>query len=90
MYAWLGKWRSRPDYNITAHGSSPYRQTYVCEVIARGFDFIARGSASNKKDAQTRAAWDFCDWLVTEKKMTALELPTREVPDISITEFHIV
>ncbi|XP_076800984.1 zinc finger RNA-binding protein-like isoform X3 [Clavelina lepadiformis] len=78
LYAWLGKERTRPEYNIMAHGNSPYRQTYVCEMVAPGFSYVGKGSASNKKDAQTRAAWDFCDYLVREKKMTEEELPTRE------------
>ena len=48
-------------------------------MIAHGFNFVGKGAASNKKDAQTRAAWDFCDYLVKEGKMKEEELPTREV-----------
>lgn len=79
LYAWLGKFRSRPDYNIMAKGSSPFNQTFVCELNAPGFSYVGKGKASNKKDSQTRAAWDFCDWLVKEGKMQESELPTREV-----------
>jgi len=79
LYAWLGKFRARPEYNIHAHGTAPYRQTYVCEVVVSDYSYVGKGSASNKKDAQTRAAWDFCDYLVKEGKMTETELPTREV-----------
>nr|XP_018671141.1 zinc finger RNA-binding protein isoform X1 [Ciona intestinalis] len=78
LYAWLSKKKARPDYNITAHGSHPYRQTYVCEIVVHGYDYVAKGSAGNKKDSQTRAAWDFCDYLVREKLMTESELPIRD------------
>nr|CAB3267939.1 ZF(C2H2)-54 zinc finger protein [Phallusia mammillata] len=78
LYAWLGKERTRPEYNITAHGTSPYRHSYVCEVIVPGFPYVGKGTAGNKKDSQTRAAWDFCDYLVRENKMKESELPIRE------------
>ena len=79
LYAWLGKIRTRPEYNISAHGNSPFHQTYVCELVAPGISYVGKGAAGNKKDAQTRAAWDFCDYLLKEGKMKEEELPTREV-----------
>ena len=55
---------------------------YVAELTTTTHDYVAKGCASNKRDAQTRAAWDFCDYLVREGKMKSEVLPVREVMNI--------
>jgi len=78
VYAWLGKHQSRPNYTVTSHTTDHSRSIYVAELVATGFDYVGRGCAGSKKDAQTRAAWDFCDHLVDKGRLDQSQLPTRE------------
>ena len=37
---------------------------FVLQVQVEGFDYVGLGSATNKKDAETNAAKDFCGFLI--------------------------
>ena len=42
-------------------------------------DYVAQVQSSNKKDAQSKAAWDFCENLVKTGFMKQSELPPKPV-----------
>ena len=44
-----------------------------------GLDYVAEAEAGNKKDAQSKAAWDFCENLVKMGYMKTTELPPKPV-----------
>ena len=47
--------------------------------MVSGIEYTAQVQASNKKDAQSRAAWDFCENLVKTGYMKQSELPPKPV-----------
>ena len=53
-----------------------------------GIDHSVFMTAHNKKDAQSRACWDFCDYLVKIGKISEKELPPRPVSKSSF--LHII
>uniref|UniRef100_H2Z307 DRBM domain-containing protein n=1 Tax=Ciona savignyi TaxID=51511 RepID=H2Z307_CIOSA len=50
---------------------------FTCTLIITGLDYVAEARAASKKDAQSKAAWNFCEHLVKTGYMTASELPPR-------------
>lgn len=40
-----------------------------------GFDYVAAGNSTNKKDAQTNAAKDMVQYLVRSSRLSASEVP---------------
>ena len=51
-----------------------------------GFDYVGCGNSTSKKDAQTNAAKDFCQYLVREGKLNAAEVPSIDVSIYSINQ----
>uniref|UniRef100_I3IUS8 RNA helicase n=2 Tax=Oreochromis niloticus TaxID=8128 RepID=I3IUS8_ORENI len=74
LYAWCGKKKLTPNYDIRAAGNKN-RQKFMCEVRVDGFNYIGMGNSTNKKDAQTNAARDFVNYLVRIGEMNAAEVP---------------
>ncbi|XP_074611136.1 ATP-dependent RNA helicase A-like [Acropora palmata] len=60
LYAFCGKRKTRPVY--TERPSKP--GSFSFQIQVEGFDYVGLGSATNKKDAETNAAKDFCGFLI--------------------------
>ncbi|KAL7386398.1 hypothetical protein ABVT39_007731 [Epinephelus coioides] len=78
LYAWCGKKKLTPTYDIRAAGNKN-RQKFLCEVRIDGHNYIGMGNSTNKKDAQTNAARDFVNYLVRIGEMSAAEVPALGV-----------
>jgi len=78
LYAYMSKRHSKPEYVMTSHLLPNHVITYISELTAEGFAYVGKGCATKKKDAQTRACWDFFDYLVETGKLTEQGLPKRE------------
>ncbi|NWS81845.1 DHX9 helicase, partial [Toxostoma redivivum] len=74
LYAWCGRRRVMPAYEIRAAGGRG-RQTFLCEVRVEGFNYVGMGNSTNKKDAQSNAARDFINYLVRVNEMKKDEVP---------------
>ena len=48
-----------------------------CTLSIPGIDYIASEEARSKRDAQTQAAWNFCDEMVRTNLMKRKDLPPR-------------
>ena len=64
LYAWCGKKKITPQYDIRNSGPK-YRQRFLSEVRIAGYDYVACGNSTSKKDAQSNAARDMCQYLVS-------------------------
>ncbi|CAL8277572.1 unnamed protein product [Lota lota] len=84
LYAWCGKKKLTPTYDIRAAGNKN-RQKFLCEVRIESFNYTGMGNSTNKKDAQSNAARDFVNYLVRTGEMSAAEVPALgasvSVPD---------
>ncbi|KAM8849935.1 ATP-dependent RNA helicase A isoform 2-T7 [Spinachia spinachia] len=78
LYAWCGKKKLTPSYDIRAAGNKN-RQKFMCEVRLDSYNYIGMGNSTNKKDAQTNAARDFVNYLVRLGEMSAAEVPALGV-----------
>lgn len=76
LYAWCGQRKLKPEYEVAPKGSQP-KVTFTCKLVISGLDYVANVEASNKKDSQSKAAWDFCDNLVKMGYMKTTELPPK-------------
>ncbi|XP_072544366.1 ATP-dependent RNA helicase A isoform X1 [Salminus brasiliensis] len=90
LYAWCGKKKLTPNYDIRAAGNKN-RQKFMCEVRVDGFNYTGMGNSTNKKDAQSNAARDFVNYLVRIGEMSASEVPALgasvpDLPDVSSKE----
>uniref|UniRef100_A0A3Q2E140 RNA helicase n=1 Tax=Cyprinodon variegatus TaxID=28743 RepID=A0A3Q2E140_CYPVA len=74
LYAWCGKKKLTPNYDIRAAGNKN-RQKFTCEVRVDGYNYMGMGNSTNKKDAQTNAARDFVNYLVRVGEINAAEVP---------------
>ncbi|XP_077188724.1 ATP-dependent RNA helicase A isoform X1 [Paroedura picta] len=74
LYAWCGKRKVTPAYEIRAVGNKN-RQKFMCEVRVTGFNYTGMGNSTNKKDAQTNAARDFLNYLVRVNEIKSEEIP---------------
>uniref|UniRef100_A0A1I8F4N9 RNA helicase n=1 Tax=Macrostomum lignano TaxID=282301 RepID=A0A1I8F4N9_9PLAT len=75
LYGWLGTRKiPAPAYEVRQE-SGRGRSRFVCDLRVDSFDYVARGSSTSKKDAQTNAARDFVAYLVRQGQMTAAEVP---------------
>uniref|UniRef100_A0A8C2GLE7 RNA helicase n=1 Tax=Cyprinus carpio TaxID=7962 RepID=A0A8C2GLE7_CYPCA len=77
LYAWCGKKKLTPSYDIRAAGNKN-RQKFLCEVRI-SYSYIGMGNSANKKDAQSNAARDFVNYLVRMKEMSSGEVPALGV-----------
>ncbi|XP_078490643.1 ATP-dependent RNA helicase A isoform X1 [Ciona intestinalis] len=78
LYAWLGKQKMTPTYDIQPSGSKA-RPKFMCEVRVDGIPYVGIGNSTNKKDAQANAAYDFANYLVRAGKVQASEIPSKVV-----------
>ncbi|XP_020318158.2 ATP-dependent RNA helicase A isoform X1 [Oncorhynchus kisutch] len=87
LYAWCGKKKLTPSYDIRAAGNKN-RQKFLCEVRIEGFNYTGMGNSTNKKDAQANAARDFVNYLVRVGEMNAAEVPALGAsgPDFSVPD----
>ncbi|XP_051944801.1 ATP-dependent RNA helicase A isoform X1 [Hippocampus zosterae] len=76
LYAWCGKKKLTPNYDIRAAGT---KNRFMCEVRVDGFNYTGMGNSTNKKDAQSNAARDFVNYLVRMGEMNAAEVPALGV-----------
>uniref|UniRef100_H2YB32 RNA helicase n=1 Tax=Ciona savignyi TaxID=51511 RepID=H2YB32_CIOSA len=79
LYAWLGKQKMTPLYDIQPSGSKA-RPKFMCEVRVDGIPYVGIGNSTNKKDAQANAAYDFANYLVRAGKIESHELPSKIMP----------
>jgi ATP-dependent RNA helicase A len=62
----LGKNRKvSPNYEVRPAGPK-HRQRFLCELRVAGFEYVAAGNSTNKKDAQSNAARDFVSFLIRQ------------------------
>ena len=57
-------------YDVRPTGPK-HRQRFLCELRVPGFDYVAVGNSTVKKDAQSKAARDFVAFLVRQGLMQA-------------------
>ncbi len=57
-------------YDVRPTGPK-HRQRFLCELRVPGFDYVAAGNSTVKKDAQSNAARDFVAFLVRQGLMQA-------------------
>uniref|UniRef100_F6UTW6 ATP-dependent RNA helicase A n=1 Tax=Equus caballus TaxID=9796 RepID=F6UTW6_HORSE len=74
LYAWCGKRKMTPSYEIRAVGNKN-RQKFTCEVRVEGYNYTGMGNSTNKKDAQSNAARDFVNYLVRINEVKSEEVP---------------
>ncbi|XP_023930894.1 ATP-dependent RNA helicase A protein [Lingula anatina] len=75
LYAWCGKQKVTPNYDIRPAGSKQ-RQRFMCEVRIDGHSYVGCGNSTNKKDAQANAARDFVQYLVRSGLVNQSEVPS--------------
>ncbi|CAL8111451.1 unnamed protein product [Orchesella dallaii] len=74
LYAWLGKQKLVPNYNIRAAGMKQ-KQRFICELNVESYPYVGCGNSTSKKDAQTNAAKDFLQFLIRTGKLNNAEIP---------------
>ncbi len=75
LYAWLGKnKKSNPEYDVRPAGGK-HRQRFLCNLAVPGYEYVACGNSTNKKDAQTNAARDFVQFLERRGDLQGNEVP---------------
>jgi ATP-dependent RNA helicase A len=52
------------------------------------FNYVGMGNSTNKKDAMTNAARDFCQFLIREGRMAPAELPMLQVCCLQLCLWH--
>ena len=76
-------YKTQPEYNVRPAGNKQ-RQRFLCELRVQGFDYVAAGNSTNKKDAQANAARDFVSYLVRIGKLNNSDVPQDAgVPEIA-------
>lgn len=79
LYAWCTQKKLKPEYTYEPQGRSP-KVRYLCNLTVSGIDFKASEEARSKREAQTAAAWKFCDEMVRKGYMKAADLPPKQAP----------
>ena len=81
LYAWCTQKKLKPEYLYETIGKSP-KIRYKCTLSIPGLEYKASEEARSKRDAQTQAAWNFCDEMVRTGYMKKKDLPPRiQLPD---------
>ena len=70
------KHKVQPNYEVRPAGNKT-RQRFLCELRVPGFDYVAAGNSTSKKDAQTNAARDFTSFLVRQGLVQNHEVPAE-------------
>merc|ERR1711881_749350 len=76
LYGWLGKQKMVPAYDIRPAGGRG-RARFKCEVRVTGIPYIGVGNSGNKKDAQSNATYDFCQFLIRTNRLSQDEFPFK-------------
>ena len=75
LYAFLGKQKQTPIYDVNQIMGKNKQARFKCELRVEGYNYVAIGNSTNKKDAQGNAALDFCQFLVRIGSMNQNDLP---------------
>ncbi len=78
LYSWCGKQHLTPNYDFTPINTK-HGQRFKCEVRIGSLSYIGIGNSTNKKDAQSNAALDFCQFLVRSGQLNQADLPVVDV-----------
>lgn len=81
LYSWLGKQKKTPNYDVTQVNSKVGKTRFKCEVRAEGYAYTGVGNSTSKKDAQSNAALDFCQFLVRGGMVNQNDLPAMAPPE---------
>lgn len=84
IYAWCNQFKKKPEYTYETMGSFP-KVTYKCTINVPGYPSSCK-EAKSKKDAQTLAAWDFSETLVSMGKIGRGDLPHKPECVVKTTE----
>ncbi len=77
LYSWLGKKRKgTPEYDVRPAGGKQ-RQRFLCQLSVPGYEYVACGNSTNKKDAQSNAARDFLKFLERRGEIGRGEMPAE-------------
>lgn len=83
LYAWCGRSKlGAPHYDIQSMQGGRGRLRFRCEVRVENHDYVGMGNSTNKKDAASNAARDFCQYLVREGHMAPKDLPQFSVSKV--------
>lgn len=63
--------------------NSIFIQIFHLQLSVEGYPYTGMGNSTNKKDAQTNAARDFCQYLVRQGHMQANEVPAMSQTQVS-------
>lgn len=75
LHIWCAKQKiNAPQFDVRPTGVKN-RQRFLCEVRVEGFNYVAAGNSTNKKDAQMNAARDFIQFLVRQNRVNQSEIP---------------
>lgn len=73
FHTWCSKQKIESEIDIKNTGPK-HRQRFLCEIRVPGYDYVAVGNSTNKKDAQKNASMDFLQYLLRIKKITTAEI----------------
>ncbi|XP_001604965.2 dosage compensation regulator isoform X1 [Nasonia vitripennis] len=74
LHQWCAKNSTEPSFEVRPTGPK-HRQRFLCELRVNGYDYVAVGNSTNKKDAQGNASRDFVNYLVRIGKVNAKDVP---------------
>lgn len=75
LYAWLSKNQNKtPNYEISG-ANSKGKPRFKCEIRVIGHGYVGVGISTNKKSAQTNAAFDFCQYLARTGLVRPEDIP---------------
>lgn len=76
LYAWLSKNQNKtPNYEVNTMNSKGGRSRFKCELRVLGHGYVGVGISTNKKNAQTNAAHDFCQYMARTGLIRAEDIP---------------
>ncbi|KAL7305669.1 hypothetical protein TKK_0001926 [Trichogramma kaykai] len=74
LHQWCSKNSTEPQFEVRPTGPK-HRQRFLCELRVGGFDYVAAGNSTNKKDSQANACRDFINYLVRVGKVNPSDVP---------------
>ena len=77
LYIWCNQRHVTPEFDYKEDGNR-HKKAFVCTLTIGGLDFICEADSKSKKDAQTAAAWKFCDKLADLGYMDRNDFPRKE------------
>lgn len=85
LYSWLGKQHKTPEYEVISLNNKN-KSRFKCELRVNGYNYTGAGNSTSKKDSQTNAALDFCQFLVRTGNLKQSDLPkvvSQKLPDFT-------